>query len=254
MASGSDAPVKRPKGGIRWGSPRRPRVVGDTWTYELDDQGKAFLWQITFGDPVGRRHINLLNELTWDPTDKQRIPREGAWVMILRPPYVTSRARLKMGEIYYAKHLAQADQYGFLPHGRYQVQIETVRGGTIILEAYEYSRFTVPEVLNLWQKKEIVFHPTNIQLSRFNDIVHYARSRGIGLEDAMVMALGSIQENVGWFEPTPQMARLIKKVFPREVVQQIGMPPNFGDMEVKLVVNGAEVVPAQENIRKRVKK
>ena len=48
--------------------------------------------------------------------------------------------------------------------------------------------------------------PLNIEAARLNEVTFYCRSRGIGLAEAAVMALGSLEEPVGWFEPHPDLA------------------------------------------------
>lgn len=58
----------------------------------------------------------------------------------------------------------------------------------------------------MWSDGELIFHPSRIDDVRFSEIAFYARSRGIGLADAAVMALGTLTGPVGWFEPRPDLA------------------------------------------------
>jgi len=143
------------------------------------------------------------NDLAWDPGPKQRIPKDGAWVMITRtlPPIERGLNRnLMVGRIFWCDHQSGADEAGFTRDGLYKVICRSP-WGDVWLWPYEYSRMEIPEILSLWQTNDVVFVPTNVQLARFNDIVFYARSRGIALADAMVMALGTLSGPVGWFRP-----------------------------------------------------
>lgn len=149
------------------------------------------------------------NTLVHDPGEKQRVPKGGAWVMITRQLPAMEKAmdkHIKVARMFYVEHDGEADEFGFLPDGSYKVVCRSP-WGDVKLWPYEYSTIDTPALMDLWQSKEIIFHPLNVQLARFNDIVFYARSRGIGLSDAMVMALGTLKGPVGWFEPTKKLAR-----------------------------------------------
>jgi hypothetical protein len=90
--------------------------------------------------------------------------------------------------------------------GSYKVKADTP-WGTLTLWPYEYAVKDPKVIIELWRDGAMVFHPTNTSLAHFNAVVFYVRSRGIELADAMVMALGTITGNVGWFEPaTPELA------------------------------------------------
>lgn len=172
-------------------------------SYERQGEEKDFLLRrsMIFGNPA--------NHLLYDPGEKQRIPKAGAWVMITRKlPPIEKRMdeKIRVARIFYAEHDGEADEYGFLPDGSYKITVRSPWGDVKILP-YEYSTIDTPRLMSLWQDKELIFHPTNVELTRMNDIVFYARSRGMGIADAMVLALGTLRGPVGWFEPAADLVK-----------------------------------------------
>jgi hypothetical protein len=148
------------------------------------------------------------NADVWSPKAGQLVPKEGAWVMITRrlpPMEARMDEKVRVARFFFARHFSDADQEGFRPSGMYTVQLCT-EWGDVTLMPYEYSVIEPEKIIAMWQGVELTFHPWKIELARFNSIVFYARSRGIGIADAMVMALGTIKGEVGWFEPTPELA------------------------------------------------
>jgi len=179
------------------------RMTWEGATFERTEDELEFLCdrEALFGSQPAQDDV-------YRPNSKQRIPKEGAWAMIIRKlPGIEGGIdkHFRVGRIFYMEHERSADQFGFMPDGRYKVLCNSP-WGTLHLWPYEYSVIPVPTILPLWQDGELVFHPTNVQLTRFNDIVHYSRSRGISLADAMVMALGTLKGPVGWFEPRTDLA------------------------------------------------
>lgn len=169
-------------------------------TYELSREAKDDLACATFGDPA--------NLEVYDPRASQRLPPEGAWSMITRElPPLEGRLdeQLRVGRIFFLERLENADASGFLPGGLYKVRCRSP-WGDLCLWPYEYAVLGATTVIELWSAEEIVFHPTNIDQARFSDIAFYARSRGIGLGEAAVMALGTLAGPVGWFEPRADLA------------------------------------------------
>ena len=61
--------------------------------------------------------------------------------------------------------------------------------------------------------------------TEFNDVVFYARSRGIPLGEAAAMGLGSIQANVGWFEPREDLVPELEE-FSRYATTEMGRLTN----------------------------
>ena len=184
---------------------RRPKILQPHFTarpdgkvsFERQGKEKEILSRrnALFGDPAGR--------LVYDPGEMQRIPKEGAWVMITRQlPGIEKGIdkKIRVGRVFYAEHDGAADEFGFLPDGAYKITLRSP-WGDVKVWPYEYSTIDAGKLMELWQGKQLLFHPTNVELTRMNDIVFYARSRGIGLADAMVLALGTLKGPVGWFEP-----------------------------------------------------
>lgn len=175
-------------------------------SYELDDDSKDKSVYSFLGDPRNREVI--------DPPERKRIPKDGAWIMITRrlPAIAGDLDRhIRVARIFYAEHEDGVDDSGFRPDGTYKVRIRSP-WGEVSVWPYEYSKIDTAEIIAMWQADEIKFHPLNMELGRFNDIVFYARSRGIATADAMVMALGSIAGPVGWFEPREDLARAAEEM------------------------------------------
>lgn len=168
--------------------------------YELADKEKDRISEGLYGDPA--------NLLVHDPGEKQRVPAGGAWAMVTRqlPPVEGGVDRnMRVGRVFYVEHLSNADSAGFLPDGSYRVLCRSP-WGDVCLWPYEYSVFPAVDLTELWAVGELIFHPLHIDDARFSQVVFYARSRGIGLADAAVMALGTLSGPVGWFEPRPDLA------------------------------------------------
>lgn len=179
------------------------RMTWEGATFERTDDEKDFLC-----DRISR-FADQANGEVYNPGPKQRIPKGGAWAMITRKlPGIEGSIdqHIRVARFFFLEHCGEADQFGFLPDGRYMALCNS-SWGTVRLWPYEYSVVPVPSILEMWQDGEIIFHPVNVQLARFNDIVFYARSRGILLADAMVLALGTLKGPVGWFEPRPDLAK-----------------------------------------------
>jgi hypothetical protein len=174
------------------------RVSADS--YELTKDAKDGLACRLCGDPA--------NLEVYSPGERQRIAATGAWVMITRklPPIEGGADKeFRVGRIFYAEHLPNADAVGFAPNGSYKV-ICRLPWASVCLWPYEYAAIDVTAVTEMWTAGELVFHPLRIDGARLTDICFYARSRGIGLADAAVMALGTLAGAVGWFEPCAGLA------------------------------------------------
>lgn len=144
----------------------------------------------------------------YDPRASQIVDKDGAWVMITRqlPPIENAMdTHVRVGRFFWAEHMSNADDDGFTPDGTYKMQLHTEWGDVCILP-YEYSVIAFVDLLDMYQAGELIFHTRNMHETQFNQIVFYARSRGIGLAAATALALGTLRANVGWFEPTPALA------------------------------------------------
>lgn len=155
---------------------------------------------LSWGEPCNRE--------VYRPGDKQLIPPTGQWAMITRQlPPLEGRIdeHFGVGRIFYLEHLSDSDAQGYRPDGTYKVICHSP-WGDVCLWPYEYSALPVETIISLWSLGEIEFHPINIESGRLNEVVFYCRSRGIGLADAAVMALGTFSGSVGWFEPRADLA------------------------------------------------
>jgi hypothetical protein len=143
-----------------------------------------------------------------NPRPHQLIQKVGSWAMITRqlpPMEFNLDEHVRVGRVFYVTPFSNADSLGFLPDGRYKVTCHTP-WHELTLMPYEYTVLPPERLLSHWQEGALLFHPFDLEAWRFNDIMFYARSRGIGPSDAMVMALGTLQAPVGWFEPPPELA------------------------------------------------
>ena len=142
------------------------------------------------------------------PRPNQLVAKGGAWAMIARalPPMEFELDKhVRVGRVFYVSHFSNADNLGFSPDGTYKVACATP-WHDLTLWPYEYTVVPTDRLLAYWQEGALVFHPMNVEAGRFNQIVFYARSRGIDVADAMVMALGTLTGPVGWFEPHQDIA------------------------------------------------
>jgi hypothetical protein len=168
--------------------------------FELSETAKDSIAGVFCGDPA--------NMEVYDPREKSRIPDAGAWAMIVRqlPPIEGGlNENLRVGRLFYLEQIEGTDDAGFLRNGTYKALCRSP-WGDLHLWPYEYSTFDTADVVSLWASGELVFHPLNIDSARLSEIAFYARSRGIGLADAAVMALGTLAGPVGWFEPRADLA------------------------------------------------
>lgn len=185
--------------------PKRQSKAMDT--YELTDSAKDSL-DMTGLFSGAEYMIDPRNRLIYDPQDAHRIPKTGAWVMIVRqlPAIVGSiDQEVRVGRVFWVEHEEGTDEAGFRKDGAYKVILHSP-WGDVCLWPYEYARLDTAYIIDCWSKSELTFHPLNMEPGRLNEVTFYARSRGISLADALVMALGSVTGNIGWFEPTPEIA------------------------------------------------
>ena len=151
---------------------------------------------------------NPANADVYAPRAHQRVPKPGAWAMITRqlpPMEFMLDEQIRVGRVFYVEHEENADEQGFLPNGTYKVVCRSP-WHEARLWPYEYSVVAADRLTALWQDGVLLFHPLNLEPARFSHMVFYAQSRGIGLADAAVMALGTLAGPVGWFEPHPDVA------------------------------------------------
>lgn len=184
---------------------RRPKIIGGRVVYRLTDD--ALDAQLGVFDLWSGR-VDPANADVYDPKPNQIVPKDGAFAMIVRdlPPlefFLHEKATI--GRVFWVDHHGNADDEGFTPDGTYKVTCFTP-WHELTLWPYEYTVISSDRLIAYWQDGTLRFHPMTIELGRLNDIVFYARSRGIGIADALPMALGSLKGPVGWFEPHPDLA------------------------------------------------
>jgi hypothetical protein len=152
------------------------------------------------GDPA--------NVEVYDPRPKSRLPEGGAWGLITRKlPALEGGVdrEIRVGRIFYLERQPNSDGEGFNSQGLYKALLRSP-WGDLHVWPYEYSTIEPLALTEMWSAGELVFHPLRVDDARFQEIAFYARSRGIGLADAAVMALGTLSGNVGWFEPRADLA------------------------------------------------
>lgn len=179
---------------------RRELPTATEFGYELDRKTKDSLASFLRGDPA--------NLEVYDPGPRQRLPEAGAWGLITRklPPLESAVDKeIKVGRIFYLERLPNTDADGFIKGGLYKALLRSP-WGELHLWPYEYSTIEPLAVISMWSEGELIFHPLRIDDARLQEIAFYARTRGIGLADAAVMALGTLTGNVGWFEPRSDLA------------------------------------------------
>lgn len=200
-------------------------------TYELTPEQKAMsnMFGIAGRNPADREVM--------EPPANKRITKDGGWAMIIRklPPIEKGfQGTMRVGRVFYIEHTGEADDAGFTPGGKYKVLCNSP-WGSVCLWPYEYSVMDTTKLFSLWESKELIFHPLAENV-RFSDALHYVRSRGVSLEDAMVMVLGTLKGPVGWFEPAPglseQCEEMEERVHRWEPTRTLKEP-----MEVTLSVN-----------------
>lgn len=153
---------------------------------------------------------SIRNRDVYRPGAGQLIPEVGAWAMITRSlPAIEGDIdrEFRPGRVFYVERLRSGvDSEGFGPDGTYKVRCLSP-WGELCLWPYEYGTIDSTTLVELWTAGELVFHPLRVDEARFSEVAFYARSRGIGLADAAVMALGGLAgAGVGWFEPRSDLA------------------------------------------------
>lgn len=178
-------------------------VVDEPANYRLDEKtasGRIAVEQYFGADPAGAA--------VYRPGEDQTIAAAGAWVVIIRAlPAIEGNIdeHIRVGRIFWVEREPGSDANGFSSNGTFKVRCRSP-WGELSLWPYEYSIVEREKILALWQSGEMLFRPLNIDIARLNDVTFYARSRGIPLGVAAVMALGTFDGPVGWFEPRPDLA------------------------------------------------
>lgn len=184
-----------------------PTVVDGRASYALrEDELEAQIDVVTCW-----RDAHPANTDVYAPREHQRVPKGGAWALIMRrlPPLERNLdEQLRPALVFWVEHMANADDEGFTPNGTYQVLCRSPFGD-VVLWPYEYAVIRPEFLTDAWQRGELLFHPMATSEKPFSDILFYCLSRGISRGDAVVMALGTMSGPVGWFEPVPELAEWV---------------------------------------------
>lgn len=188
----------------------KARVVDNKLTFEMSEADKniekSLLIETFRMGPYPLHHGNF--EM-FDPDASKIIPRKGAYVMILRPlPIAAPFDKIKPGMVFWAKHPQGTDSRGFDAKGYYKVELFTP-WGTPHVWPYEYSPIQASRLVALYDAGELLFHPQNIELASLEMRVYYLMSRGITKEQALLLMLGKLNRNIGWWEPREDLKERI---------------------------------------------
>jgi len=192
------------------------------------------------GNPFGYHYGgvdagNPLDVWRYDPPTTNLLPEGGAFVTFLGSPHSVEGAfkKLQPGHTYFAQSAAHT-RSGYDEHGQYMVGFMTEHG-LVNLMPYEY---TILDPLHLWhlvEEKQLKFTPKNLSETDFGWQFFYCQSRGIPKAQALVMCLGSIRKDVGWFEPTEAMGEAWWRM------QAVGLPAHVREALLAQV----ELVPRE---------
>lgn len=141
--------------------------------------------------------------LRYDPLENQLIDESGSYVTFVGSVQAVEGAHstLRPGETYFAKWAPDTTE-GWTRYGQFLVTIQTERG-PVWLFPDEYVVLAPDHLWYLVQDETLRFTPNQgIGRMEFGDRIHYCRSRGIRLEDAVLMCLGDIKTDIGYFTPT----------------------------------------------------
>lgn len=141
--------------------------------------------------------------LRYSPLDNQVIDESGAYVTFVGSTQGVegTHSTLRPGETYFA-NWALDTKDGWTRYGQFLVTIQTERGPAWLFPD-EYVVLAPDHLWYLSQDGTLRFTPNQgIGRMEFGDRVHYVRSRGIRLEDAVLMCLGDIKTDIGYFTPT----------------------------------------------------
>ena len=145
------------------------------------------------------------DELRFDPLDSQVIDERGAYVTFVGSAQAVEGAHstLRPGETYFATWAPDTKE-GWTRYGQFLVTIQTERGPAWLFPD-EYVVLAPDHLWYLVQDGTLRFTPNQgIGRMEFGDRVHYVRSRGIRLEDAILMCLGDVHTDIGYFTPVSQ--------------------------------------------------
>lgn len=147
--------------------------------------------------------MNPRDALRFDPMESQLIDERGAYATFVGSVQAVEGAHstLRPGETYFAQWAPETTN-GWTQYGQFLVTIQTERGPAWLFPD-EYVVLAPDHLWYLVQDGTLRFTPNQgIGRMEFGDRVHYVRSRGVRLEDAVLMCLGDIRSDIGYFTPT----------------------------------------------------
>src|ERR1051325_2821221 len=210
---------------------RRPRRVVSRFvsadSNRLSPEGIAAEMSVHYSHP---REV-----LRFDPLDSQVIDENGAYVTFVGSAQAVEGAHstLRPGEPYFANH-APDTKDGWTRCGQFLVTIQTERGPAWLFPD-EYVVLGPDHLWYLVQDGTLRFTPNQgIGRMEFGDRVHYVRSRGIRLEDAVLMCLGDVKTDIGYFTPTENFDEMWWKF------QSAGLTPMQKEQIQRLIVQRIE--------------
>lgn len=151
------------------------------------------------------RSGNALELLRYSPLDSQVIDESGGYVTFVGSMQSVEGAHrtLRPGETYFA-NWAPDTKEGWTRYGQFLVTIQTERGPAWLFPD-EYVVLAPDHLWYLVQDETLRFTPNQgIGRMEFGERVFYVRSRGVRLEDAILMCLGDIKADIGYFTPVSQ--------------------------------------------------
>lgn len=186
---------------------RRPRRIVNKYVSPTSNRltSEAIAVQFAVHNSHPRFDTNALELLRYDPLDNQVIGESGAYVTFVGSVQAVEGAHstLRPGETYFAQWAPDTKE-GWTRFGQFLVTIQTERGPAWLFPD-EYVVLAPDHLWYLVQDGTLRFTPNQgIGRMEFGDRVHYVMSRGIPLEDAVLMCLGDIKTDIGYFTPISQ--------------------------------------------------
>lgn len=150
------------------------------------------------------------NRYRYDPPEDRMIP-DGRYITVLKTPPVNDFDWLEIGMTFWATHAPDTDDAGFNSKGYYKVVAHTPEG-EVHLWPDEYCVLDHDDLVEFFDQDELLFHPSEYDAGDFNEDIFYLKSRGVSTRTAMAMVIGSVEKNIGWFEPREEIQEALKKL------------------------------------------
>ena len=191
------------KGSVRSSHAARNRSALEQYPAEASAASIAAIRNMSNHRPSSANAPTARMEREMHIPGHKAIPAVGCWVGITRElPTIRGNkiVRSSGGGVFWAERPSGAGDDGMMPDGTHKAVLRGLPDGDVYLWPFEYTVLDVETILRHWQSGGLLAHPLNVDPARLSMVSFYARSRGIGLEDAVVMALGELSGPVAWFE------------------------------------------------------